>query len=95
MSEVENKLPFIPEDWSDAATSVSSMSLQPVVALVCGPKNSGKSTFSRNLVQILLQRSLLFCCFSLLFDPLEKSALGETSFFTLSWLLCLNKFAES
>jgi polynucleotide 5'-hydroxyl-kinase GRC3/NOL9 len=24
--------------------------------LVCGPKNSGKSTFSRNLVEVLLQR---------------------------------------
>ncbi|CAN8256676.1 unnamed protein product [Cochlearia groenlandica] len=56
MSESEKKLPFIPEDWSDAATSVSCASLQPVIALVCGPKNSGKSTFSRNLVETLLQR---------------------------------------
>ncbi|ESQ41047.1 hypothetical protein EUTSA_v10015920mg, partial [Eutrema salsugineum] len=38
-------------EWSDAASSVSCSSLQPVVALVCGPKHSGKSTFSRNLVQ--------------------------------------------
>ncbi|VVB14018.1 unnamed protein product [Arabis nemorensis] len=37
MSEVEKKLPYIPEDWSDAATCVSCSSitsLQPVVALV-------------------------------------------------------------
>lgn len=80
MSEVEKKLPFIPEDWSDAAGSVSCSSitsLQPVIALVCGPKNSGKSTFSRNLVEVLLQRSLLFFCFSLLFESLKKSALGK------------------
>ncbi|CAH2073140.1 unnamed protein product [Thlaspi arvense] len=56
MSGAEMKSPFIPEEWSDAATSVSSSSLQPVVALVCGPKNSGKSTFSRNLVEVLLRR---------------------------------------
>nr|VDD20117.1 unnamed protein product [Brassica rapa] len=36
--------------------SVSCISLQPPVALVCGPKDSGKSTFSRNLVKVLLQR---------------------------------------
>ncbi|CAA7039055.1 unnamed protein product [Microthlaspi erraticum] len=59
MSEAEKKSPFIPQEWSDAASSVScssTSSLQPAVALVCGPKNSGKSTFSRNLVEVLLRR---------------------------------------
>ncbi|KAJ4883053.1 Polynucleotide 5'-hydroxyl-kinase NOL9 [Raphanus sativus] len=57
MSESEKKPLFIPKEWSDAASSVScSGSLQPAVALVCGPKDSGKTTFSRNLVKVLLQR---------------------------------------
>lgn len=60
MSESEKKPLIIPKDWSDAASSVSCSSLQPPVALVCGPKDSGKSTFSRNLVKVLLQRSLLY-----------------------------------
>ncbi|KAG2274181.1 hypothetical protein Bca52824_056736 [Brassica carinata] len=56
MSESEKKPLIIPKDWSDAASSVSCSSLQRPVALVCGPKDSGKSTFSRNLVKVLLQR---------------------------------------
>ncbi|KAF2535114.1 hypothetical protein F2Q68_00022950 [Brassica cretica] len=56
MSESETKPLIIPKDWSDAASSVSCSSLQRPVALVCGPKDSGKSTFSRNLVKVLLQR---------------------------------------
>lgn len=61
MSESEKKPLIIPKDWSDAASSVSCSSLQRPVALVCGPKDSGKSTFSRNLVKVLLlQRSLLY-----------------------------------
>ncbi|CAN8299170.1 unnamed protein product [Cochlearia groenlandica] len=59
MSETDKKSPFIPKQWSEAATSISCSSItpfQPVIALVCGPKNSGKSTFSRNLVEVLFQR---------------------------------------
>ncbi|KAF8115840.1 hypothetical protein N665_0025s0287 [Sinapis alba] len=56
MSESEKEAPFIPEEWYDAASSVSCSSLQPAVALVCGPKDGGKSTFSRYLVKVLLQR---------------------------------------
>ncbi|CAH8281519.1 unnamed protein product [Eruca vesicaria subsp. sativa] len=56
MWEPEKKPLLIPEEWSDAASSVSCNSLKPAVALVCGPKDSGKSTFSRNLVKVLLQR---------------------------------------
>ncbi|MCD7455411.1 hypothetical protein HAX54_028062 [Datura stramonium] len=49
---------FIPEEWSDAADTVAydSTTSPPPVALVCGPKNSGKTTFSRLLVNVLLQR---------------------------------------
>ncbi|XP_015069994.1 polynucleotide 5'-hydroxyl-kinase NOL9 [Solanum pennellii] len=49
---------FIPEEWSDAADSVAydSNTSPPPVAFVCGPKNSGKTTFSRVLVNVLLQR---------------------------------------
>ncbi|KAJ8553841.1 hypothetical protein K7X08_024519 [Anisodus acutangulus] len=46
---------FIPEEWSDAADSVAT-TWPPPVAFVCGPKNSGKTTFSRLLVNVLLQR---------------------------------------
>lgn len=49
---------FIPEEWENAAASITSNSVtsQPSITLVCGPKNSGKSTFSRHLVNVLLQR---------------------------------------
>ncbi|KAK4740484.1 hypothetical protein SAY87_032393 [Trapa incisa] len=48
----------ISEEWSKAAVSItfgSQDSPQPTV-LVCGPKNSGKSTFSRHLLNVLLQK---------------------------------------
>ncbi|KAG2586533.1 hypothetical protein PVAP13_5NG120816 [Panicum virgatum] len=45
----------IPPDWASAVTLVSSHSTPPVV-VVCGPKNSGKSTFSRILLNALLPR---------------------------------------
>ncbi|XP_058179300.1 polynucleotide 5'-hydroxyl-kinase NOL9 [Rhododendron vialii] len=49
---------FIPEEWSEAAESIAydSITSPPPVALICGAKNSGKTTFSRHLLNILLQR---------------------------------------
>nr|CAB3475967.1 unnamed protein product [Digitaria exilis] len=38
----------VPPDWASAGT--------PPVVVVCGPKNSGKSTFSRVLLNALLPR---------------------------------------
>lgn len=46
---------YIPDRWSAAAETIASNLVLPVV-FVCGPKNSGKTTFSRFLVNILLQR---------------------------------------
>uniref|UniRef100_A0ACD5VVI2 Uncharacterized protein n=1 Tax=Avena sativa TaxID=4498 RepID=A0ACD5VVI2_AVESA len=46
---------LVPPDWSSATTSISS-ELSPPVVLVCGPANSGKSTFSRLLLNSLLPR---------------------------------------
>lgn len=80
MSEGEKKLPFIPEEWSNAASSVSCSSLQPVIALVCGPKNSGKSTFSRNLVEVLLQRLLLLLLQPLFIVPSLLTSVRESEY---------------
>ncbi|GJW75342.1 polynucleotide 5'-hydroxyl-kinase NOL9 [Tanacetum coccineum] len=48
---------YIPQDWSEAADTVASggETNTPTV-LICGPKNSGKSTFSRHLLHLLLTR---------------------------------------
>ncbi|CAN6191477.1 unnamed protein product [Urochloa humidicola] len=45
----------VPQDWASAVTLISSDPTPPVV-VVCGPKNSGKSTFSRILLNALLPR---------------------------------------
>ncbi|KAL2492812.1 Polynucleotide 5'-hydroxyl-kinase NOL9 [Abeliophyllum distichum] len=60
MAETESSSPeiFIPDEWSNAAEAIannSDSSLPPSV-FVCGPKNSGKTTFSRHLLNVLLQR---------------------------------------
>lgn len=47
---------IIPFDWADAAESIVSASFPPPVVFICGPKNSGKSTFSRYLLNALLPR---------------------------------------
>ncbi|KAG6534504.1 polynucleotide 5'-hydroxyl-kinase NOL9-like [Zingiber officinale] len=47
---------IIPLDWAHAAESIVSASFPPPVVFVCGPKNSGKSTFSRYLLNALLPR---------------------------------------
>ncbi|XP_065003146.1 polynucleotide 5'-hydroxyl-kinase NOL9 isoform X2 [Musa acuminata AAA Group] len=48
----------IPEIWEEAADSITndSSSCLPPITLVCGPGNSGKSTFSRLLLNTLLHR---------------------------------------
>ncbi|KAL6626883.1 hypothetical protein ACP70R_030609 [Stipagrostis hirtigluma subsp. patula] len=45
----------VPPDWASALSLASSHPTPPVV-VVCGPKNSGKSTFSRLLLNALLPR---------------------------------------
>ncbi|XP_062169545.1 polynucleotide 5'-hydroxyl-kinase NOL9 [Alnus glutinosa] len=49
---------YIPEEWSEAADSIAydSVTSPPPIALICGAKNSGKTTFSRYLLNVLLQR---------------------------------------
>ncbi|KAL8118271.1 polynucleotide 5'-hydroxyl-kinase NOL9 [Apium graveolens] len=47
---------IIPQEWSEAANTVASSASSPPVTFVCGPKNSGKTIFSRHLVNVLLQR---------------------------------------
>lgn len=49
---------YIPQEWSEAADSIAydSNTSPPPITFVCGAKNCGKTTFSRNLVNILLQR---------------------------------------
>ncbi|XP_009631975.1 polynucleotide 5'-hydroxyl-kinase NOL9 isoform X1 [Nicotiana tabacum] len=56
--ELQSANIFIPEEWSDAADTIAydSTTSPPPVAFVCGPKNSGKTTFSRLLLNVLLQR---------------------------------------
>ncbi|XAR50114.1 hypothetical protein NMG60_11004353 [Bertholletia excelsa] len=60
ISETETPSPviFIPEEWSEAADIIAydSNTSPPPIAFICGAKNSGKTTFSRYLVNILLQR---------------------------------------
>ncbi|OMO49916.1 Pre-mRNA cleavage complex II Clp1 [Corchorus capsularis] len=50
---------YISEEWSEAADSIiacDSVTSPPPVAFICGAKNSGKTTFSRHLLNVLLQR---------------------------------------
>lgn len=48
----------IPQEWSDATQSIVNnyVSSSPAIAVVCGPNNCGKTTFSLHLVNVLLQR---------------------------------------
>ncbi|XP_020098104.1 polynucleotide 5'-hydroxyl-kinase NOL9-like [Ananas comosus] len=50
--------PLIPPIWAETAESIAydSATWPPPIALVCGPGNSGKSTFSRLLLNTLLRR---------------------------------------
>ncbi|XP_031102332.1 polynucleotide 5'-hydroxyl-kinase NOL9 [Ipomoea triloba] len=61
-SALENEIPspdiIIPNEWSDAADTIAydSVTLPPPVSFICGPKNCGKTTFSRHLLHVLLNR---------------------------------------
>ncbi|KAG5039249.1 hypothetical protein JHK85_011725 [Glycine max] len=46
---------YIPEQWSEAAESIAHSSMPPI-ALICGAKNCGKTTFSRYLLNVLLHK---------------------------------------
>ena len=60
---------YIPKEWSEAADSIAydSVTSPPPIALVCGAKNCGKTTFSRSLLNILLQRSVCWTSKCLVF----------------------------
>lgn len=49
---------YIPPWWEETADAIAyeSATWPPPIALICGPGNSGKSTFSRLLLSTLLQR---------------------------------------
>ncbi|KAF5198920.1 Polynucleotide 5'-hydroxyl-kinase NOL9 [Thalictrum thalictroides] len=48
---------YIPGHWSETAELITNASTYPPpIAFICGPKNSGKTTFSRYLLNTLLQR---------------------------------------
>ncbi|XP_041997864.1 polynucleotide 5'-hydroxyl-kinase NOL9-like [Salvia splendens] len=57
-SETESPSPqiFIPNEWSTAADLIACGAVSFPIAFVCGPKKSGKTTFARHLVNVLLQR---------------------------------------
>ncbi|KAH6758392.1 Pre-mRNA cleavage complex II protein family [Perilla frutescens var. frutescens] len=57
-SETESPSPqiVIPEEWSNAADAISCGPVYFPITFVCGPKNSGKTTFARHLVNVLLRR---------------------------------------
>ncbi|KAG0484707.1 hypothetical protein HPP92_008598 [Vanilla planifolia] len=46
----------IPPQWVDAVDVIVRSPQTPPIAMICGPKNSGKSTFSRLLLNSLLER---------------------------------------
>ncbi|KAK2425381.1 polynucleotide 5'-hydroxyl-kinase NOL9 [Trifolium repens] len=46
---------YIPDQWSEAANSIANSSMPPII-VICGPKNCGKTTFSRYLVNLLLTK---------------------------------------
>nr|GMC69758.1 polynucleotide 5'-hydroxyl-kinase NOL9 [Ipomoea batatas] len=61
-SALENEIPspdiITPNEWSDAADTIAydSVTSPPPVSFICGPKNCGKTTFSRHLLHVLLNR---------------------------------------
>ncbi|MED6202493.1 hypothetical protein PIB30_106182, partial [Stylosanthes scabra] len=46
---------YIPGEWSDAVEFIVSKRSPPPIVVVCGAKNCGKTTFSRNLMNVMLQ----------------------------------------
>lgn len=57
-SETDSLSPkiFIPEEWSNTAETIANGSVASPIVLVCGAKNSGKTIFSRHLLNVLLGR---------------------------------------
>ncbi|KAL6008122.1 hypothetical protein ACLOJK_033628 [Asimina triloba] len=47
---------MIPDSWSEAADFITYDSSSVPISFICGPKNSGKTTFSRHLLNTLLTR---------------------------------------
>ncbi|KAJ6843991.1 polynucleotide 5'-hydroxyl-kinase NOL9 [Iris pallida] len=48
---------MVPSQWEEAANSISNSNHHRApITLICGPKNSGKSTFSRHLLNNLLSQ---------------------------------------
>ncbi|ONK80878.1 uncharacterized protein A4U43_C01F22770 [Asparagus officinalis] len=56
MSYSSSREVILPPQWSEAVITIASSFPPPPITLICGPKNSGKSTFSRFLLNSLLQR---------------------------------------
>ncbi|KAL5544314.1 hypothetical protein UlMin_008098 [Ulmus minor] len=59
-SKLEGEQPelYISEEWMEAADTIAydSETSPPPIVFICGAKNSGKTTFSRYLLNVLLQR---------------------------------------
>ncbi|PIA62360.1 hypothetical protein AQUCO_00200394v1 [Aquilegia coerulea] len=57
-TEVPSPSIYIPDHWSETAKRIAfdSTTCPPPIAFICGAKNSGKTTFSRHLLNTLLQR---------------------------------------
>lgn len=57
-NEISSPNIILPQEWVDAANTCAydSVTSSPLIIFVCGPKNSGKTTFSRYLLNVLLQR---------------------------------------
>jgi hypothetical protein len=80
---------YIPEEWSEAADSMAydSVTLPPPIALICGAKNSGKTTLSRYLLNVLLQRSMLSLS-QLVFEVV----VGFIFFFSVNCCMCFFEY---
>jgi hypothetical protein len=80
---------YIPEEWSEAADSIAydSVTSPPPIALICGAKNSGKTTFSRYLLNVLLQRSMLSLS-QLVFEVV----VGFIFFFSVNCYMCFFEY---
>ncbi|PKA63665.1 Polynucleotide 5'-hydroxyl-kinase NOL9 [Apostasia shenzhenica] len=55
-SPASRQEPLLLPQWEDALHTVTHFSQAPPITVICGPKNSGKSTFSRLLLNSLLER---------------------------------------
>ncbi|XP_020574060.1 polynucleotide 5'-hydroxyl-kinase NOL9 [Phalaenopsis equestris] len=55
-TQTPRQTPHVSQQWADALHAITTLSQTPPIAVICGPKNSGKSTFSRLLINCLLER---------------------------------------